>query len=79
VVDEFKCPGCGKDVSAFMTHDAHFADEVDLRVQNGNQRPPWPWTDSKNRHQSTGQVCAWTRDFLAAEWLRRHPQPWVYS
>lgn len=79
MAEPFRCPGCGKDVTDFMAHDAHFTDDVDLRTGNSAIRPPWPWTDSKNADQTPGTVCSWTRDYLSAEWLRQHPQPWSYT
>ena len=77
MAEPFNCPGCGKDMADYMAHEAHYADVTDPRTANG--RPPsWPWT-LPNRDNALGTVCPWTRDFLSAEWLRRHPQPWTYA
>ena len=77
MAEPFLCPGCGKDMTGFMDHDAHYADADDPRPRNGNR--PWPWTDSKNAAVAIGTVCPWTRDYLSAEWLRQNPQPWSYT
>lgn len=78
--EPFLCPGCGKDVSDFMSYEAHYADEDDRRCKSArNARPNWPATIPIISDSAHGTVCSWTRDFLAAEYLRRNPQPWSYA
>ena len=78
-MSEFRCPGCDKDMTDFVRHEAHYADDEDLRVPNGNLGTTWPWTGLQTGSNALGSVCPWTRDYLSAEWLRRHPQPWSYA
>lgn len=78
--EPFLCPGCGKDVSDFMAHEAHYADAEDLRNDSARRaRPCWPWTDAKTEAHARGTICPWDRDYLSAEYLRRNPQPWSYA
>lgn len=74
VSEVFECPGCGKDMADYMAHEAHYADE-----QREGKTLDWPWTVDRPHPYRIGTVCPWTRDFLSAEWLRRHPQPWTYA
>lgn len=75
--DKFLCPGCGLDVTGWMSHDAHYRAGSE---RHGAPKPSnWPWTDRRGRVSRAAPLCEWTRDHLSAEWLRRHPQPWVYT
>lgn len=73
MAEPFRCPDCGKDMTDFVHHEAHYADDAQVgSVAN------WPWTTLAPTH-ALGSVCPWTRDYLSAEWLRRYPQPWSYT
>lgn len=72
----FRCPGCGKDMTDYMAHEAHYAEAEDQRPPNGFDN--WPWTDTRGASSRNNTLCPWTRDYLSAELLRQHPQPWSY-
>ena len=73
-----RCPGCDKVLIDFMQAPAHYADPEDVRAKKGDgDQHGWPYTTGERITGAT--LCEWDRDYLAAEYLRLHPELMTWS
>lgn len=67
------CPGCGRDITGWQHHEAHYLGDLDpAEVWPPWHRPvAWPWHDGRGSKYLLFPLCPWTHDYLTARVIRR--------